>query len=116
MGDIVPLLTAFGLGSIVTALVQAWLANRSIRDERRFKEKQDAYVGLLQAYHRCAMEGTKEAAKEFGYWQMRCELVAPLAVRKSIERIVETNDDQAGRAVAHENLKAVIRADLAIEK
>jgi hypothetical protein len=39
MGEIVPLLTAFGLGSIVTALIQSWLAQRSKRDNRRFQEK-----------------------------------------------------------------------------
>lgn len=112
--NILSFLTAFGLGSIVTALVQAWLSNRSKRDERGFREKQAAYIGLLEAYHRAAVERTEDAAKNFAYWQMRCELVAPEAVRKAIERIVETNEDRIGRAKAHEALKAVLRADLGI--
>lgn len=111
---VLPLLTAFGLGSIVTALVQSWLSNRSKRDERSFREKQAAYIGLLEAYHRAAVEGTEDAAKNFAYWQMRCELVAPEAVRKAIERIVETNEDRIGRPKAHEALKAALRADLGI--
>lgn len=116
--NLLSLLTAFGLGSIVTALVQAWLAQRSKTDERRFREKQAAYVGLLEAYHRAAVEGTDEAGKHFAYWQMRCDLVAPEIVRRAIERIVETNDDRSGseRAKAHDGLKAAIRADLNITK
>jgi len=116
MSQLIPLLTAFGLGSVVTALVQAWLTRRSQEDERRFREKQGAYVGLLEAYHRAAVEGTDDAAKAFAYWQMRCELVAPEAVRDAIRRIVETNDDRAGRDIAHADLKASMRIDLRITK
>lgn len=116
MSQLIPLLTAFGLGSIVTAIVQAWLLRKSQEDERRFREKQAAYVGLLEAYHRAAVEGSDEAAKAFAYWQMRCELVATEAVRDAVRRIVETNDDRAGRDSAHADLKASMRADLGITK
>lgn len=114
--NILSLLTAFGLGSVVTALIQSWLAQRSKQDERRFREKQVAYIGLLEAHHRAAVEGTDEAAKNFALWQMRCELVAPEVVRRAIERIVETNEDREGRTKAHEELKAAFRADLGIAK
>lgn len=110
------LLTAFGLGSIVTALVQAWLSRKTHIEERNFREKQAAYIGLLDAYHRAAVDGTDEAAKLFALWQMRCELVAPKAVRRAISRVVETNNDREGRNVAHEDLKTAMRADLRITK
>lgn len=113
MGEIVPLLTAFGLGSIVTALIQSWLAQRSKRDDRRFQEKQTAYIGLLEAYHRAAVEGTDETSKAFAYWQMRCELVAPSPVRDAIRCIVETNDDRPARMKADHDMKEEMRADLA---
>lgn len=116
MLQIIPLLTAFGLGSIVTAFIQAWLAQRSKRDERGFAEKQAAYVGLLEAYHRAAVERSDEAAKLFAYWQMRCELVAPEPVRDAIRRIVDTNDDRKGRDIAHEDLKVAMRADLGVTR
>ena len=51
MTQILSLITAFGLGSIVTALIQSWLAQRAMKGERSFREKQAAYVGLLEAYH-----------------------------------------------------------------
>ncbi|MFA5988427.1 MAG: hypothetical protein WC803_02330 [Sphingomonas sp.] len=114
MSQFVSLTTAFGLGSIVTALIQSWLSRRTIKDERSFKEKQAAYVGLLEAYHRAAVEGTDEAAKHFAYWQMRCELVGSSYVRDAIRRIVETNKDPAGRKKADEDMKAAMRADLGV--
>lgn len=116
MSVIIPLLTAFGLGSIVTALIQSWLTQRSKEDERAFREKQAAYVGLLEAYHRAAVEGTDETSKLFAYWQMRCELVAPAPVRDAIRRIVETNDDRPARLKADHDMKEAMRADLGITK
>lgn len=110
------LLTAFGLGTIATALVQSWLAQRAKLDDRRFQEKQAAYTGLLEAYHRAAVEGTVEAGKAFAYWQMRCELVASTEVRDAIRRIVATNDDRPARETAHEAMQEAMRADLGITR
>jgi hypothetical protein len=114
MEQTISLLTAFGLGSIVTALVQAWLSRKYSLDERNFQERKSAYIGLLEAYHRAAVEGTDAAAKSFALWQMRCELVAPAPVRNAIAQIVATNEDRDGRNIAHENLKIAMRADLKV--
>jgi hypothetical protein len=112
METIVPFLAAFGLGSIVTALVQAALTNRTRGLDRRFGEKQAAYIGLLEAYYRANVEDSDETSKTFAYWQMRCELVASRSVRDAIARIVATNDDPDGRLRADTDLKAAMRADL----
>lgn len=114
--EIVSLLTAFGVGSIVTAVIQSWLTQKGKQDKRRFQEKQTAYVGLLEAYHKAAVEGTEDAGKQFAYWQMRCELVASESVRDAISRIVMTNDDRQGRQVAHEDMKKAMRDDLGITR
>ncbi|WP_226016116.1 hypothetical protein [Novosphingobium sp. FKTRR1] len=114
MTQFLSLLTAFGLGSIITALVQAFLARSSQKDERAFREKQAAYIGLLEAFHKAAVEGSPEAGNAFVYWQMRCDLVATTSVRGAIRLIVETNDDRPAREVAIEAMKAAMRADLGI--
>jgi hypothetical protein len=114
--DILSLLTAFGLGSVVSVFVQSYLARKSELDERSFQERQAAYVGLLEAYHRAAVDNTEEAAKNFAFWQMRCDLVAPVAVRSAIEQIIETNDDREARVKAHDKLKAALRTNLGIAK
>ena len=113
--DVLALLTAFGLGSIVTALVQSWLSSQQLKNVRSFEERKEAYIGLLKAYHRAAVERNDVAAKKFAYWQLRCELVAPLPVRRAITAIVETNENHEARQVAHEELKHELRRDLGVE-
>jgi len=113
---ILPLLTAFGLGSIITALVQTWLQNNAATKKRSFEERKQAYVGLLEAYHAAAVQRTDEAAKNFAYWQMRCDLVAPPSVRNAIEKIVESNENVDARHKAHDQLKNALRSDLGISK
>jgi hypothetical protein len=114
--SLISLLTAFGMGSIITALVQSWLSRRSQTDERRFREKQQAYIGLLEAYHRAATERTAEAAKNFAYWQMRSSLVAPLAVRLAVQKVIDTNEDKQGRALAQQEMEEEMRKDLGVTK
>ncbi|MDJ0920182.1 MAG: hypothetical protein QNI84_03580 [Henriciella sp.] len=113
---ILPLLTAFGLGSIITAFIQSWLQNRSQTRKRNFEERKAAYIGLLEAYHEAAVSRSDKAAKNFAYWQMRCDLVAPPLVREAVAKIVETNDDVAARYEAHDRLKAALRDDLGVSK
>ena len=114
--QIIPLLTAFGLGSIATAIIQSWLQTRWKTSERNFAEKKAAYVGLLEAYHKAAVEPSDVNSKNFAFWQMRCELVAPKEVRLAIVKIVETNEDLSARYLAHEELKSVLRTDLNVTK
>lgn len=109
-------ISAFGLGAILSVLIQAWLKQKSDISKRNFQEKKECYIGLLEAYHRAAVEKTDEAAKNFGYWQMRCELVAPKEVRDAIQEIVNTNDDREKRNIAHENLKTTLRRDIGITR
>ncbi|MEO9900957.1 MAG: hypothetical protein ABJP02_06310 [Parasphingorhabdus sp.] len=110
----ISLLTAFGFGSIVTALVQSWISKKFKIDQRSFDERKAAYIGLLEAYHKAAIEGSDAAAKEFAYWQMRCELVSPPTVRRAIQEMIETNDDANARHIAQENLEQELRKDLKI--
>jgi ribulose bisphosphate carboxylase small subunit len=109
--DYVHLISAAGIGGIIgsllTTFVQAWLSNKL--------EKKESYIGLLEAYHAAAVEHTDKAAKNFAYWQMRCELVAPKEVREVIQKIVDTNDNHKERIVAHEKLKEALRKDLGID-
>ena len=114
-GDaVIGLIGAFGLGSFVTNLVQNILTRRQRIHDRNFEEKKAAYVGLLEAYHLAAIERTEVAGKHFAYWQVRCDLVAPIAVREATAQIVATNDDRDGRLLAQDRLIEAMRADLKI--
>jgi hypothetical protein len=114
--NLVQFFSAFGLGALVLAVVQAWLARKAELSKRSFEEKKEAYVGLLEAYHQAAVDPSDLASKNFAYWQLRCELVAPSAVRIAIQKIVDTNDDKAARYTAHDDLKTILRKDLGVER
>ncbi|OUS04493.1 hypothetical protein A9Q96_16285 [Rhodobacterales bacterium 52_120_T64] len=92
------------------------LTQRGQKKLRDFEERKAAFIGLLEAYHRAAIEDTDEAGKNFALWQMRCEIVAPMSVREAIAKIIDTNDDRSRRATAHERLKEVMREDLNVSK
>ena len=111
-----PLITAFGFGSIVSTVVQTFLVQRGQKKHRSFDERKTAYIGLLESYHRAAVENSDAAGKEFAFWQMRCEIVGPHSIRKAIVDIVATNDSPRERAIAHENLKDAMRQDLGVSK
>jgi hypothetical protein len=114
-GDaVIGLIGAFGLGSFVTNLAQNILTRRQRIHDRNFEEKKAAYVGLLEAYHLAAIERTEVAGKHFAYWQVRCDLVAPAAVREATAQIVATNDNREGRIKAQNRLIKAMRVDLGI--
>ena len=69
---------------------------------------------MLEAYHNAAVKNTDEAAKAFAYWQMRCEIVGPPAVRDAIDEIIASNADRKGRSRAHDRLRSSIRKDLGV--
>lgn len=75
--DILQWLSAFGLGALVTALVQAWLSQRADIARRNFQEKKECYIGLLEAYRKACLKSNGETQNEFAYWAVRCGLVAP---------------------------------------
>ncbi len=108
------LFTAAGLGSVFTVLVQSWLQSRKEKNARIFQERKEAYLGLLRALHDAAVKPSDMASKEFAYWQLRCELIAEVEVRLAIQRVVDTNELPANRAVAYDDLKRILRADLGV--
>ena len=124
MEPILPFLSAAGLGGIIGAVVttflQSWLSRRTALDERRFREKKDAYVNLLHALHRSEIENSPEAAKLVGHWTNVIDLVGSGAVRRCCLRIRATNPlpDGAPHPTDRKHwriLKSAMRADLGID-
>ncbi|WP_085307169.1 hypothetical protein [Planktotalea arctica] len=100
MDEVLAIPGGLGLGSLLTVIIQSIIQNSNFRSKRAFEEKKEAYVGLLEALQRAAIERTDQAAKAFAYWQMRCDLVGSKEVQVAIEELVESNDDVARRAKA----------------
>jgi hypothetical protein len=121
MDSILPFLSAAGLGgavgAVVTTLLSSWLTRRNALDERRFREKKEAYLNLLQAIHRSEIEATTEAAKTVGHCINVTELVASALVRTICVRLLETNPSIDGarhpdRPAVLVDLKTAMRVDL----
>jgi hypothetical protein len=110
--DWLALLTAFGAGSVVSVAVQSWLENERAKKQKLFIERRESFVGLLDAYHRVARENSPESRLNFGYWELRCRLVASDTVRKEIENFANTFPSGGDRKLAEELLLAAMRKDL----
>ena len=69
--DIIQIISAAGLGGVVgsllTTIVQAYLARRSHLDDRSFQEKRDAFAGFLDAVHKSEIQRTEESALYVGH-------------------------------------------------
>lgn len=89
--DGIQFLSAFGLGAVVTALIQAWLSNRAYVAKRNFEEKKECYVGFLDAMHQSEIDQSEEAAKNVGRWNNRIELVGSQQVISACQKIRDTN-------------------------
>lgn len=118
--NIIQFLSAFGLGAIVTACVQAWLSRAAEISKRNFQEKKECYVGFLDALHQSEVERTPESALNVGHWQNRIELVGSTAVIGACTRIKETNpisgEVHPERPQAMRDLKEAMRSDLGVAK
>lgn len=118
--DILSLLSAFGLGAIVAALVQSWLSHRSEINRRDFQEKKESYVGFLDALHKSEMQRSPEAASYAGHWRNRIELVGSQPVIDACLRIEATNPigghTHPERPKALDDLKGAMRKDLGLRR
>ena len=110
--DWLTLLTAFGAGSVVSVAFQSWLENERTKKQRLFVERREAFVGLLDAYHRVARENTPEARLNFGYWVLRCRLVASQSVQSEIEKFSDAFPGGGDLKTAEERLLLSMRHDL----
>ena len=87
MTALLPFLSAAGvggmIGAIATTFLQAWLSPKTALDERRFRQKKDAYVNLLLAMRRSGIDGSPEVAKLLGDWTNVIDRVGSSAVRRA---------------------------------
>ena len=120
MDSFLPFISAAGVGGIVGGVVtnslQALLAKRAVLDERRFREKKEAYTGLFNAMYQVAKENTAANVKEAGYWRARVELMGTEQIRALTKRLFilidGTNNPEI--SIVETDLLTAMRADLGI--
>lgn len=119
VNTIIGLLGAFDLGSVATSIVNYWFSAKKEKDERKFQEKKEAYIGFLDAMNKSEIERTDEAAINVGHWNNRLELVGSHEAIKLCNKIRETNPVNGKvhpeRPKIFHDLKDAMRKDLGID-
>ena len=114
--DFIQFLTAFGVGSLVTTLIHAWINNASEKRKLSFNEKKEAYSGFWQA-HLKGYPDNEDHIRDFVFWHMRCDMVAPPSVRTAIQNVIDSNKaSKEEKQKAADLLRKEIRKDLGIQK
>lgn len=117
-GWIIPLLGGLGIGSALTAIITKMLdhviAQKTARQTLLYKEKREAYLGLLDALYKAAVQPSSENSKAFALWQTRVEVFGTLEVAEAVQGIVNTNDpmQRQERDIYFQKLIEAIRKDL----
>ncbi|MDX2112950.1 MAG: hypothetical protein SFW63_04380 [Alphaproteobacteria bacterium] len=116
---IIQFISAFGLGAIVTALIQAWLSQRADTKKRNFQEKKECYIGFLDGIYKTDVEQNEETASYLAHWFNRIELVGSPDVIRLCTRFKETNPINntvhPDRPQAFRDLKNAMRKDLGVD-
>ena len=109
-----PLIGGLGMGSILKGLCDHFLNNKSQKEERFYREKREAYLGLIEALHQSDVHPSLETAKNFGNWTNRCKLFGSPGVIKAAHGMIDTSNDVEGeeRKKAYSALFEEMRRDM----
>jgi hypothetical protein len=79
------ILTGFGVGTVVTSIVNHFLARRASMSDRWYQERREAYLGMIAAIQ--SLRGDVPA------WHARCALFGSPEVMKYAAQVAETSDE-----------------------
>jgi hypothetical protein len=110
---ILALVGGLGLGSLLKSVIDHFISRRAITRDRLYQEKREAYLGLLGALHKAAVQPSDAHSKDFALWQTRCELFSSWEVSRFAQKMVDTNDRRGQeRGAAFAGLVKSMREDL----
>ena len=108
------LLGVFGIGAIFKTILDSVLSAKKDRASLQYKEKREAYLGLLDALHKAAVSPSDENSKIFALWQTKVSIFGSQEASDAVKGIVDTNDGpRESRNMYFNNLLKAIREDLA---
>jgi hypothetical protein len=107
------LLSAFGVGSLVTAVAQWFFNGRLAKQERRYAERKEAYVGLFESLRNQEQLSFADGTDlDVGHWVLRAHFVASPSVEAALNEWENTDPGSPKRIEATKALKAKMREDL----
>jgi hypothetical protein len=111
--DFLAILTAFGVGSAVTALIQYVLTSRAATKRRTYDERKEAYLGLVESWVKQQQTGvSSDNELDVGHWLLRCQFVAPAKMMPLLQKWADTAPGTTERIQVTDHLKAEMRNDL----
>jgi hypothetical protein len=110
-----PLPGGLGLGSVASAMANAWLQGRRAHKELRYAEKREACLALLEALHQAAVDSSGAGAKAYGLAMARVHLVGSPGVVAAGERVRRARAGSDGMLTAQNALFAAMRIDLGVD-
>ncbi len=110
-GAIAAFLGGVGAGSVLTAVVQHYLARRAHKDDLLQQERSEVFNGVLQALETLETNDSVESAKRFGFWAARAEIVASPAVLSALSDMRSTSPNSKERRLAMSRMLRAMRAD-----
>ena len=114
MSIFLTLIGGFGIGTIVTTIVQHFLKRKSYKDDRIYQERKEVFIGILQTIEDLQNNFSKEKSSRLGYWIARSKLVATNSVNKELAILVQTKAVSQERDTSMENLLLLMKKDLGL--
>lgn len=113
MIDWITLFSAAGLGALTPVSAQWFFSNRMAIRERRYLERKEAYIGLLDAWANQDKKNFKpDTFIDVGHWLLRAKLVASEDVLKLLNQWEKCPPGTDQRIKVTGNLKQAMREDL----
>lgn len=107
------LLGAFGVGAIFKSVVDEVLSRKNTQEARKYQEKREAYLGLLDALHQAAIAPSNASSKAFALWQTKVSIFGSERASSAVQGMIDTNDGPTEKRQQHfSELLAAIREDL----
>lgn len=114
MDWLLPAITGLGLGAVLKSFIDFYINKSTSRKKIQYTEMRDAYIGLLDALHKAAIESSATNSKNFALWQTRIQLFGSNDVQEAVQGIIDTNDGpRKDRDKYFNNMIASMRKDLA---
>ncbi len=111
---LLPAITGLGLGAVLKSFIDFYINKSTSRKKVQYAEMREAYVGLLDALHKAAIEPSAINAKNFALWQTRIQLFGSSDVQEAVQGIIDTNDGpRTERDKYFNKMIAAMRKDLA---
>jgi hypothetical protein len=110
-----PLVGGFGLGSLLTSVVQTWMQRSTDAKAKAFTEKRDCYLGLIEAIRDHKLNSNDKNLMQYAYWKARAVLVGSPEVFRLAQLVSDTKGGTKENNKAHGDLLTEMRKDLGVD-